>query len=106
MSEKLSRRDVLRRSTGLGALVVLAPMACGKNQPSALRCTDVTGLSSADVQVRTALAYVDTSVEPGKTCSGCQQFIPGAPNACGTCKVVKGPVNPGGNCKSFVAKTS
>jgi hypothetical protein len=104
MDDKMSRRDVLQQSAALGAFVAFgAAAAC--NKPAALVCTDTSSLSPADVQVRTALAYVDTSVEAGKTCSGCQQFIP-APSAgsCGTCKVVKGPINPGGNCKSFVAK--
>jgi hypothetical protein len=103
MVDKLSRRDVLQQSAAFGALVALGTAAC--NKPAALTCVDTTGLAPADIQVRTALAYVDTSVEAGKTCAGCQQFIP-PPSAgsCGTCKVVKGPINPGGNCKSFVAK--
>ena len=61
-------------------------------------------LSAADAQVRVSLQYVDNSVEAGKMCSLCQQFIPAAPDACGTCKVVKGPINPKGYCKSFAAK--
>jgi hypothetical protein len=105
MDDKLSRRDVLQQSAALGALVVLGASAC--NKPAALICTDTTGLSATDVQVRTSLAYVDLSVEAGKTCNGCQQFIPApAAGACGTCKVLKGPINPAGNCKSFVAKTT
>jgi hypothetical protein len=105
MDEKLSRREVLQRSAALGVLAVVGA-GCGKEQPKALSCTDTMSLSAADVQVRTSLAYVDSSVEPGKNCLGCQQFVPAAPDACGTCKVVKGPINPKGYCKSFVAKTS
>ncbi|MGD0529072.1 MAG: hypothetical protein ABSE49_28295 [Polyangiaceae bacterium] len=103
MAERMSRRVVLQQIPALGALVAFGAAAC--NKPAALVCTDTSSLSPADAQVRVALNYVDTSVEAGKTCSGCQQFIP-APTAgvCGTCKVVKGPINPGGNCKSFVAK--
>jgi hypothetical protein len=103
MDERMSRRVVLQQIPALGALVAFGAGAC--NKPAALTCTDTSTLSPADAQVRTALAYVDTSTEAGKVCSGCQQFIP-APSAasCGTCKVVKGPINPGGNCKSFVAK--
>jgi CheY-like chemotaxis protein len=56
------------------------------------------------VASRPALLYVDNSTEPGKSCSRCQQFLPAAPGACGACKVVKGPINPDGYCKSFVAK--
>jgi hypothetical protein len=103
MDDKLSRRDVIQQGAALGAFVVLGAGAC---KPAALTCTDTTGLSATDVQVRTSLAYVDTAVEPGKLCSGCQQFVPApAAGACGTCKVLKGPINPNGYCKSFVAKT-
>jgi hypothetical protein len=104
MDEKLSRRDVLQQSAAFGALVVLGAGACNK---PALVCTDTAGLSATDVQVRTSLAYVDSSVEQGKLCSGCQQFLPpdGA-GKCGGCKVLKGPINPNGYCKSFVAKTT
>ena len=106
MNEKMSRRVVLQQSVGLGAFMAVgsfAATAC--NKPPALTCVDTSSLSAADAQVRTALAYVDTSTEAGKTCSNCQQFIPApAAGSCGTCKVVKGPINPGGNCKSYVAK--
>jgi hypothetical protein len=103
MDEKLSRRDVLQRSAAFGVLAVVG-VGCGKDQAKALSCTDTMSLSATDAQVRTSLLYVDNSVEPGKSCSGCQQFIPAAPDACGTCKIVKGPINPKGYCKSFVAK--
>ena len=103
MTDKLSRREKMQQAGALGALVVLGG-ACSK---PALHCTDTSSLSEADQQVRTALAYVDSSTEPGKVCNGCQQFLPPPqPGTCGSCKVIKGPVNPNGNCKSFVAKTT
>jgi hypothetical protein len=102
MDEKLSRRDVLKRSAAFGVLAADGGGACSK--PKSLSCVDTTSLSSADAQTRVTLAYVDNSVEPGKMCSACQQFVPAAPDVCGTCKVVKGPINPKGYCKSFVAK--
>jgi hypothetical protein len=103
MDQKLSRRDVLQRGAALGVVTVVGTAAC-KETPKPLSCVDTTSLAAADVQVRTSLAYVDVSVEPGKSCTVCQQFVPVAPNTCGTCKVVKGPINPKGFCKSFVAK--
>jgi hypothetical protein len=104
MDEKLSRRDLLQQSATLGAFAVLGVSACNK-APAAFACMDTSGLSAADVQVRTALGYVDSSTQPGKMCSGCQQFVaPAAAGTCGTCKVVKGPIHPNGYCKSFVAK--
>jgi hypothetical protein len=105
MDDKVSRRFLLESSAAFGALAVLGT-AVGCNKPPArLACTDTSGLAPGDVAVRTSLGYVDASVEPGKACSKCQQFVPSASaNACGTCKVVKGPINPSGYCKSFVAK--
>jgi hypothetical protein len=103
MHSKLSRRRLLGRVAALGVLGV-AGTGCGKEKPKPLVCTDTMGLSPADLQVRTALAYADMSATPGKMCSNCQQYLEGPPNACGSCKIVKGPINPAGNCKSYIAK--
>lgn len=103
MEEPLTRRDLLQKTAALGLLTVVGA-ACGKSEPKGLSCSDTTSLSAADASVRVSLAYVDKSTDPSKTCSGCQQFLPGPPDACGSCKVLKGPINPKGNCKSFVAK--
>jgi hypothetical protein len=103
MGEKLPRRDVLQRGAA-GVLAIVGLGAC-KSGPKPLSCADTTNLSAADAQVRTSLAYVDHSTEPGKSCSGCQQYLPAAPDVCGGCKIIKGTINPGGYCKSFVAKT-
>jgi hypothetical protein len=106
MTDKLSRRDVLQQTAVVGALAALGA-ACGKERAKALICTDTTGLSPTDVQIRTTLAYVDISTEPGKSCTNCQQFVVApAARSCGTCKVLKGPINPSGYCKSFAVKPS
>jgi hypothetical protein len=102
MNEKLSRRDVLQKSAAFGVLAVVGA-GCGKSEPK-LSCADTTSLSAGDAAVRTQLAYVDNAPDPLKSCEKCQQFLPAAPNACGACKVLKGPINPHGNCKSFLAK--
>jgi len=106
MNERLSRRDLLQKSAAFGVLAVVGAgaAACGKSEPKGLSCSDTTSLSASDAQVRTSLSYVDNSTEPGKVCAGCQQFLPAAPDTCGGCKVLKGPINPKGNCKSFLAK--
>lgn len=103
MEDWLSRRDILRRGAFLGVFAVVGEAGCGKEK-KVLSCTDTISLSAADAQVRTTLAYVDRSIDPLKTCLGCQHFVPAAPDTCGSCKVVKGPINPAGYCKSFVAK--
>jgi hypothetical protein len=102
MDDTLSRRDLLQNAAALGTLAVFGTAACSK-APAALSCTDTTGLSAADVTVRTSLAYVDFSTDPAKSCTTCQQFVPTTPTSCGTCKVLKGPINTKGNCKSYFA---
>ena len=106
MDDKLSRRAVLQKSAAFGVLAALgtgAAVACTR-PTSQLSCADTTGLSSADVQVRIALGYVDVSMEPGKACAGCQQYLPGPTDACGGCKVLRGSINPAGYCKSFAPR--
>jgi hypothetical protein len=83
---------------------VLLCAACGKSEPKALSCADTTTLPSTDAQMRTTLAYLDVSIEPGKSCLACQQFVAGPAGACGSCKVLKGSINPAGYCKSFLAR--
>lgn len=104
MHDKFSRRDVLTTGGALGVLVTLGTAACGKEKKM-LVCNDTSTLSPADLQLRNTLAYVDISTDPAKLCTKCQQFVPGPSlDVCGTCKILKGTVNPNGNCKSFVAK--
>jgi len=105
MDERVvSRRFLLRTSAHAGLAALFGAAACGKSEPKVLSRADTSALSSLDAQVRVALAYVDVSVEPGKACAQCQQFLPGPAGACGSCRVLKGPINPAGYCKSFAAK--
>jgi hypothetical protein len=99
----LTRRTVLARAVLLPLATTLsgALSACSR-EPS---CNDTSGLSPDDVRTRTELAvYVERSPDPAKRCDRCVQFVAGAANACGTCKVVKGPIAPGGTCKLFAPK--
>ncbi len=107
MNDKLSRRDLIQRGAALGAMAAFGAAACGKEKATVLSCNDTTGLSTQDVGIRTMLKYVDVSTDPAKTCLKCQQFLaPPSPGTCGTCKVLKGNVNPSGSCASFAAKTA
>lgn len=104
MARTVTRRTLLERSAAYGVVAAFGAAACVK-KAATLSCTDTTGLSPTDLQIRATLAYTDISTEAGKICANCQQFVlPPSPGTCGTCKVVKGPINPAGNCKSFVAK--
>ncbi len=104
MDERLTRRDLFQQSAALGVLAVVGASACSKPQSTGPSCSDVSTLSAADAQVRATLAYADVSMEPGKVCTSCQQFLPGPPDACAACKVLRGPISPRGSCKAFVAK--
>jgi hypothetical protein len=98
--EALSRRQL----TQLLAFGALGAIACDKGQLTSLSCTDTTGITPSDLQIRNSLAYVDHSTEPEKACDKCLHFLPGPENACGTCRIVRGPIHPKGTCKSFVPK--
>jgi High potential iron-sulfur protein len=103
----------IRRREALRSLVVLSTsfaipgaalglVGCSK-KPS---CSDVTGLSPDELRTRNDIAtYTEVAPDASKKCTLCAQFVPApSANACGSCKVVKGPINPEGWCKLFVAK--
>jgi hypothetical protein len=104
MDEKLSRRDLFQQGAALGVFAVVGAGACSKAPRPGPSCTDTSSLSASDVQVRTTLAYADMPAEPGKACVACQQFLPGPPDACGTCKILRGPISPNGSCKAFAPR--
>lgn len=100
----LTRRAVLARVLVLpivGAIPLVAG-GCSKGP----KCDDVGGLSADDAKIRTEIAaYTEQSMDAAKRCAACVQFTSAGKDACGSCKVVKGPINPAGSCKLFVAKT-
>lgn len=101
--DRIPRREALRHLAIFSAAAVVPGflVACSK-KPS---CEDVTGLAPADLAVRQqTAAYTEVAADAAKKCSLCAQYQPAGPNACGTCKVVKGPINPEGGCKLFVPK--
>lgn len=115
----ISRRVLLRG--GIVGLVVLAGgeelllaggeesllAGCSKKGSDApFACTETAGMEPDAVQARTVVGYTDAAPDLEKTCGGCQQYV-AAPNdgACGSCKVVKGPIHPNGWCKAFTAKS-
>jgi hypothetical protein len=51
-----------------------------------------------------AMQYQDQP-KNGQRCDGCMQFVAGGKaGAMGTCKVVEGPISPGGWCIAYVKK--
>ncbi|MFC2085603.1 high-potential iron-sulfur protein [Bacteroidota bacterium] len=124
MSKKeVTRRSFLAQASALGLVAfgssaVLTACGGGESQPAdqvpapapepmASGCNDLSGLSDAEVQMRSTLAYVDESSIPDKNCNGCQLFVPAEGGAaCGGCQIIKGPIAAGGYCTSWAAKVS
>jgi hypothetical protein len=104
-SNLLDRRSFLTRAALLGGVAAGASLlaACGKGGGAPV-CTDTASLKPDELATRTSLNYVDASTDPTKLCSGCTLFVAGAEGACGSCQVVKGPINPNGGCISWAKK--
>jgi hypothetical protein len=67
-------------------------------------CKDLSGLSEGEVETRATFKYENHTSTPAKKCDNCQFWAaPTGTSACGTCTLVKGPINPNGTCISWVA---
>ncbi len=105
----VSRRDFLLRCAALGAAGSVLS-ACGDSgRPTAETeaggvCSDVSGLTPAEAQTRRTFNYVEQTPLPEKRCDNCRFWLaPAEDAACGGCTLVKGPINPGGYCTSWIA---
>jgi hypothetical protein len=100
---KLSRRTTLQILGGAPLFSALLTACGGKEVPDS--CADVSGLTEPEKVARSALQYVDRSLQADKQCKGCQLFQP-APDVsqCGSCQVVKGPIHPNGYCTAWAQK--
>ncbi len=130
MSEKITRKEFLKKLSMFGIVSVGAGTfmaSCGgkktqeEQQPATEQaappadtssmqeasdpCTDLTGLTDAEIKMRETLQYVGKSPYPDKRCDNCQFWIPAAEGeVCGGCKILKGPINAAGHCTSWAAK--
>jgi hypothetical protein len=103
MNQQINRRAALKPIAAISAAVVVPGwlLACSKKPD----CNDVSALSPEELHTRNEVAkYVDQTLEAAKRCSGCAQYVAAAPNQCGGCKIVKGPINPDGACLLFAQK--
>lgn len=82
------------------ALIPVGALACGKK----LVCTDVAGLTPDEQEQRRTLRYTEPTPQPAKRCDNCASFKPAAPDECGGCTEVKGPISPTGYCNVWRAK--
>lgn len=68
-------------------------------------CGDVSGLAPAEIQTRETFEYVSFEENAEERCTTCHFWTPPAGDSpCGTCTLVKGPINPNGGCMSWQAK--
>lgn len=69
---------------------------------AALDCSDAAGLQRAEAATREDNAYRQHSEKDDEFCLGCLDDVPPADETqCGTCKTVRGPINPDGWCKQW-----
>jgi hypothetical protein len=123
-NQEISRRNFLLKMTAVtGATMGMAGIltGCGGGGESETEapdtatpapmatatCTDVSGITDAEAQMRNTLGYVDASVKDGQTCGNCALFVAPAQGAsCGTCTLLKGPINTNGYCVSWAMATA
>lgn len=99
MSQTIVRREALRRLLILSAGAAL--VACSRKP----NCSDVSTLSPDEQKARVDVAgYTENAPDASKQCHLCVQYVEGAPNACATCKVVKGPIAADATCRLFTPK--
>jgi len=132
--DKIDRRQFIRRAgvwclagmTATGAAVLLEGCGSGEKvekkaeeiggKPKEIidtaaegvdPCGDVSALSEPELEIRKNFEYAPRSEVEGQKCSNCQFWIaPTGATPCGTCTIVKGPINPNGHCISWAEKTT
>jgi hypothetical protein len=100
------RRTILRRLAAclVASAASWSSVAHGKDKKD-FACADPNALSQAENRQRKLDNYTEKSMDPGKTCSGCEFFTAGAkPAACGKCDIFNGPANPSGKCDDWAAR--
>jgi len=95
------RREALRRLAIFSTLVPVAALAACSKGPD---CEDISSLTPEEKEMRKNAEYVPKAMQVAKKCDGCVQWIAPAPDQCGGCKVLKGPVAAEGTCKLFAPK--
>jgi len=77
----------------------------GDAQMSADPCSDLSGVSENDIELRKKFAYVKESPIADNQCNNCNLFLPPkAGDKCGGCLLFKGPVYPSGYCTYWAPK--
>lgn len=106
-NEKMTRRELIRRSAGLGAatigLMVVGSGCGGEEGPN---CNDTSGLTPQEQSTRSSLGYVAQSPHGAqKDCANCNFYTADSAAQCGSCTLIAGPIDPAAYCNSWAAKT-
>jgi hypothetical protein len=101
----ISRRSLLTGSLQLTLLGTVGVIAAGCQKTPAVVCANPDSLRDAEMSLRQSLHYTELSPRSEQVCARCG-FFEASAGACGTCKLLKGPVNPKGHCDSWNAAKS
>ena len=115
---KISRKDFIKNIFFSGTILfgvstLLAacsteqkkPASENSGQSSSDPCNDVSDLSDADLATRKQYNYTGQTPNQDKFCSNCLHWHPATGSGpCGTCELVKGPINPNGYCDQWMEK--
>jgi hypothetical protein len=66
-------------------------------------CSDRDKLTDSELSMRTSQQYTENAPDKDRACARCAFFEAGS-TPCGTCNLLKGPVNAGGHCNSWSAR--
>jgi hypothetical protein len=118
-NDSLNRKDFFKKVSlfGIGALGATTLLkACGGGEetpdpamdaadaPTDDPCSDLSGLSEAEIQGRESLNYVAETPNPDERCDNCALWIePEDGSPCGGCSIMAGPIHPAGWCSAWVA---
>ena len=97
----LSRRSLLNLAS-IGSAATLL-VSCGSR--SSTVCADPDDLTDAELTLRTSMNYVEASPIADQQCRQCAFFEAADAGPCGTCSLLKGPVNSAGHCSSWSRAT-
>ena len=102
-AERISRRDAMCRfarvGLSIGGGVLLGVTGCSDASGG---CVDAELLSTPERSLRKTQRYVDRSPHGAEQqCVGCQFFSAVDSPACGTCRILGGPVSAMGHCDAW-----
>jgi hypothetical protein len=115
-----TRKGFFRKTiTGVTALFGLSTMGDSCSSPSTVEktappaeekqpkdCSDLSGIPEQELNKRIQFGYEADASTPERNCASCGLYVaPNQASKCGGCMLFQGPVDAGGSCIQFAAKT-